>query len=258
MRALASLHRWWGVAFCLLFAMWFASGIVMHFVPFPARNEQGLPDGLKLSSARAEPIDYDQWTVAGSFDADRPLMRLAVRDAIGTEIYLSGRSGKVVLITTSQERALNYVGSIAHWFYYTELRHRARLWEHLLWWLSLVATLGVALGILVGIMRLAATRSHGRLRRAHHVSGLIVGPIVLAWIFSGFLSMNDGLFDGGAELFRALHKLELPLIASRPQLRSCLIVGLCLCGFAFSVTGVELARRRLKRSPTDAGCTGRQ
>ncbi len=38
-RALATLHRWWGVAFCLLFAMWFARGIVMHFVPFPARSE---------------------------------------------------------------------------------------------------------------------------------------------------------------------------------------------------------------------------
>src|ERR1700749_2503542 len=38
MRFLATLHRWWGIAFCLLFAMWFASGIVMHFVPFPARS----------------------------------------------------------------------------------------------------------------------------------------------------------------------------------------------------------------------------
>jgi len=33
------LHRWLGVAFCLLFAMWFATGIVMHFVPFPALKE---------------------------------------------------------------------------------------------------------------------------------------------------------------------------------------------------------------------------
>jgi hypothetical protein len=38
MRILAGLHRWWSIAFCLLFAMWFASGIVMHFVPFPART----------------------------------------------------------------------------------------------------------------------------------------------------------------------------------------------------------------------------
>jgi hypothetical protein len=37
MRVLTLLHRWWGVVFCLLFAMWFASGVVMHFVPFPER-----------------------------------------------------------------------------------------------------------------------------------------------------------------------------------------------------------------------------
>jgi hypothetical protein len=34
LRALTLFHRWLGVAFCLLFATWFASGIVMHFVPF--------------------------------------------------------------------------------------------------------------------------------------------------------------------------------------------------------------------------------
>jgi PepSY-associated TM region len=39
MKALVILHRWLGVGFCLLFAMWFATGIVMHFVPFPALTE---------------------------------------------------------------------------------------------------------------------------------------------------------------------------------------------------------------------------
>jgi len=39
MHALVMLHRWLGVATCLLFAMWFASGIVMHFVPYPALSE---------------------------------------------------------------------------------------------------------------------------------------------------------------------------------------------------------------------------
>jgi hypothetical protein len=48
MRALILLHRWLGVAFCLLFAMWFASGIVMHFVPFPALSEAGRFAGLAL------------------------------------------------------------------------------------------------------------------------------------------------------------------------------------------------------------------
>src|SRR5580700_7576363 len=45
-RALILLHRWLGVAFCLLFAMWFASGIVMHFVPFPALPEVDRIAGL--------------------------------------------------------------------------------------------------------------------------------------------------------------------------------------------------------------------
>ena len=39
MKALVLLHRWLGVGFCLLFSMWFASGIVMHFVPFPSLTE---------------------------------------------------------------------------------------------------------------------------------------------------------------------------------------------------------------------------
>src|ERR1700753_1881526 len=39
MKALVLLHRWLGVGFCLLFAMWFATGIVMHFVPFPSLTE---------------------------------------------------------------------------------------------------------------------------------------------------------------------------------------------------------------------------
>ncbi|WP_027521087.1 PepSY domain-containing protein [Bradyrhizobium sp. Ec3.3] len=44
--AMILLHRWLGIAFSLLFAMWFASGIVMHFVPFPALSEADRFEGL--------------------------------------------------------------------------------------------------------------------------------------------------------------------------------------------------------------------
>src|SRR4051812_30723210 len=44
--ALVLLHRWLGVALCLLFAMWFTTGIVMHFVPFPALTEAERIAGL--------------------------------------------------------------------------------------------------------------------------------------------------------------------------------------------------------------------
>jgi hypothetical protein len=52
MKALVILHRWLGVGFCLLFAMWFATGIVMHFVPFPALTESERIAGLM-------PVDPD-------------------------------------------------------------------------------------------------------------------------------------------------------------------------------------------------------
>ena len=53
MKALVLLHRWLGTGFCLLFAMWFASGIVMHFVPFPSLTEAERFAGLL-------PIDLSQ------------------------------------------------------------------------------------------------------------------------------------------------------------------------------------------------------
>jgi hypothetical protein len=76
---------------------------------------------------------------------------------------------------------------------------------------------------------------------------LIFAPFLLCWIFSGFLSMDDGwLFLGPDDLFRKLHSFAFPPLTTHPRLRSSLIVGLCLCGLAFSLTGVVLAWRRLR------------
>ena len=46
MSTLIIIHRWLGVCFCLFFAMWFATGIVMHFVPFPALGKSEQFSGL--------------------------------------------------------------------------------------------------------------------------------------------------------------------------------------------------------------------
>jgi hypothetical protein len=249
MRLLTTLHRWWGVAFCLLFVMWFASGIVVHFVPFPARSERAVT--AEIEAARgAELIDYDQWTLAGDFDHDRPLFRYDLNDDKGTEIHVSSRSGKIVLITTRRERLANYAGSIAHWLYLTELRHHRRAWSALMWWLSLLATIGAALGAIIGLLRLARGPVHQSLQRWHHISGLIIAPFLLTWIFSGFLSIDDGTLLGHSEaLFRVLHRLDFEPLASHPWLRTGAIVVLCLCGLAFSLTGVVLASRLARRAP---------
>jgi hypothetical protein len=71
MRTLAALHRWWGVAFCLLFAMWFASGIVMHFVPFPARSEAG--GSLAIGGSDKVRSEQDALQVAAPYARSRGL-----------------------------------------------------------------------------------------------------------------------------------------------------------------------------------------
>src|SRR5476649_1937182 len=50
MRALVVVHRWLGVAFCLLFAMWFVTGAIMHWVPFPELTEDERLAGLSTFS----------------------------------------------------------------------------------------------------------------------------------------------------------------------------------------------------------------
>jgi hypothetical protein len=246
MGLIATFHRWWGVAFCLLFAMWFASGLVMHVVPFPERREAALPAELEALRATARPVEYDQWTVAGDFDSDRPLNRIALDDDAGTEIYLSARSGHVVLITTRRVRVANYAGSIAHWIYLTPLRHHARLWRLVLWWLSLLGTIGASFGVIVGVAKLRlAIRdkapAYRGLQAVHHYLGLALAPLIIAWIFSGLLSLGE------AWPLRGLHRLDFPPLDSHPLLRTVVITALCLAGLAFSFTGVVLAWRRVRQ-----------
>ncbi|MBO9575697.1 MAG: PepSY domain-containing protein [Sphingobium sp.] len=74
-RWLYLIHRWIGIGSCILFAMWFASGLVMIYVPYPS-----LSQGEWL--ARAQPIDWARVTVAPPIDPARTprQLDLAMRD----------------------------------------------------------------------------------------------------------------------------------------------------------------------------------
>ncbi|MCK1650948.1 PepSY domain-containing protein [Bradyrhizobium sp. 149] len=90
MRAIVLLHRWLGVAFCLLFAMWFATGIVMHFVPFPSLTEAERFAGLMpLDGAETGIAVADAVAASGIADATR--VRLIQRSD-GPVYVVSGRS----------------------------------------------------------------------------------------------------------------------------------------------------------------------
>ena len=283
MAALTWVHRWLGVALCLMFATWFASGIVMHFVPFPSLTEaeriaglaainvtrvthgpadavaaSGIADvtrvrliqrsdgpvyvvggrsgvvalraadlsratvaspvlalaiaiahaqqrGLRVSAAGAVQVaDRDQWTVAGDLDRHRPLYRVALNDDAGTELYVSSATGEVIRDTTHYERWWNALGSIPHWLYVTALRGRPQLWTALLWTFSLAGTIAALAGSVLGIGRISRQGRVGSPYHGwhawHHLGGLICMTFVLTWMFSGFLSMDDGRLFPGAQL----------------------------------------------------------
>jgi hypothetical protein len=296
LRSLIVIHRWLGIGLAPLFAMWFASGIVMHFVPFPQLDESeritglaplrlgatirspadavmalGIADALRvrliqradgpvyivsgpsgstalkasdLSSASvpSSPLalvigadyahqrgtkmsdaanislkDYDQWTVSGRYQRHRPLYRVGFDDEAGTEIYISSKTGEVVLETTRWERGWNFVGSVPHWIYPPQLRSQPALWSTTVWWLSLAALVSVIAGAVIGIVRL---QLDGKRRVSpyrgmhwwHHVGGLVTLVFVTTWIFSGWLSM-----DGGLLFSRALaSSAETAAIAGHP------------------------------------------
>jgi hypothetical protein len=276
LRALILLHRWLGVAFCLLFAMWFASGIVMHFVPYPSFTAADRRAGLApidLARVKASPSealaashignsarvrltqrsdgpiylisssfvtialhaadlseatvkspelahaiasdyamrrqwdavevsvpalqDYDQWTLSPEPDRYRPLYRVALGDPSDTDLYVSKLTGEVAQATTRRQRTWNYAGSVAHWIYLAALRSHPAAWSRLVWWLSLFALIGAALGACLGILRIEVRGSrlvspYAGLHAWHHWLGLGCMLFVLTWIFSGWLSMDDG------------------------------------------------------------------
>jgi hypothetical protein len=141
---------------------------------------------------------YDQWTVPNGFDLHRPLYRVVLNDNPGTELYVSSTTGEIVLDTTRRERGWNYVGSVAHWIYPTALRSHPAAWSVLVWWLSLLALIGATAGAVVGTLRIGGERSrlvspYRGLQAWHHWLGLACMLFVLSWMFSGWLSMDDGL-----------------------------------------------------------------
>lgn len=74
-RWLFLVHRWVGIASCLLFAMWFLSGLVMIYVPYPS-----LSPAEKLAGAEA--IDWHAIDVAPPAGRMPAQLLLEMRDGI--------------------------------------------------------------------------------------------------------------------------------------------------------------------------------
>lgn len=273
--ALAFSHRWLGIAGCLLFIVWFVSGIAMMYVRMPAVTPAeryahlppldaalvhvpvaeaatlagvtsavpvqlvmladrpvyrfGGPSPVTVFADRAEKLDGvtaaqaqvfaasfapdharalehlgmitipDQWTLQSR--AHLPLHRISLRDEAATDLYVSSRTGEVVMETTRSERMWAYVGPVAHWLYLPILRRNGPLWTDVIIWSSIAGCILCITGLIAGLLRFAPFRRFSmRGERAmspyagwmkwHHYAGLIFGVITLTWTFSGLLSMG--------------------------------------------------------------------
>lgn len=147
--------------------------------------------------AAEDTVTRDQWTIYASFKPHRPLYRLTMADAAVTQLYVSSKSGEVVLATTRFERGWNWIGTVFHWFYFTPLRgDDTGTWRLLVTWLPGVAMATVLAGLVLGIQRLRLRRRYpqGRVtpyrgvKRWHHGLGLVFGGLALSWLTSGWLS----------------------------------------------------------------------
>jgi len=288
-RTLYLAHRWLGIATCLLVLMWFVSGLVMLYVPFPKLTaEERLThlapiaaEALRISPAAAlaacpgkfrnvrlamagtrpayhfmldsgacsvwadtgeplgpvspeaaqarardflgatnvgpaEVIERDQWTVYASYNAHRPLYRIAANDAADSLIYVSSRSGEVLVDTTRFERGWNWIGTVLHWIYFTPLRSGgdSDAWRWIVMGLSFPALLAASSGLWLGLTRLRIVKRYPRgqvtpyrgTKRWHHLLGLTAGLFAFTWLLSGWLSVHpfgllklNGLPPGAAQ-----------------------------------------------------------
>jgi len=103
-RCLAWFHRWAGIVLSVLFFAWFASGIILLYVPFPALSEQArLADSESIDVTR---VVVSPATALASLPQSEELALISVA---GRPVYLAfSASGAVVAVGADDGRRLGF------------------------------------------------------------------------------------------------------------------------------------------------------
>ena len=108
-RWLAWFHRWAGVALCLLFAMWFASGAVLHFVSFPALSAGDRHAGSPVIDVSRVKINPSEALARAPTAIDLRLVSISGRpiylaqEPTGIWVSIAGDSGEVLPPVTARQ-----------------------------------------------------------------------------------------------------------------------------------------------------------
>ena len=140
--------------------------------------------------------DIDQWTLQQG--RLLPLHKFRVLDDAGTELYVAEATGEIAMLTTRRNRALAWISTIPHWFYFTAMRDNQPLWLGFVVWTSAAACVLAVLGLILSVTQLRRSRPftlkkaipYSGPMRWHYVTGAVFGLFTLTWAFSGLVSME--------------------------------------------------------------------
>ncbi|GKS74832.1 PepSY domain-containing protein [Acidovorax sp. SUPP950] len=205
-----------------------ATGEVLRAVDAPrALASAAAWAGPRVAADYEGTLQEDAFTHSRGLDTHRPLHRVRLHDADGTVLYVSGTTGEVVRDAPRTERLWGYVGTWIHWLYPLRGNALQPYWSATVNTLAVAGTLAALAGTVVGLQR---WRFRGRYRsgartpyptpamRWHHALGLVFSAATIAWIFSGFMSMNPWkLFDSGAPPLNLAALQGGPLAVGPPQ-----------------------------------------
>lgn len=179
------------------------SGEVQIISPEAALRVAGQWGGEGTAPRLLETLERDLATRMMALDGYRPFHKVALRDASGTELDISARTGEVVVATTRLQRILAYCGDWLHFLRFLDNMGLGEQRRTVLTWTAFFSTVGVLAGLIVGWLRWRPgwlgghTYSNGRTQpyrepwaRWHFWLGLVGGVLTFTWILSGFLVNN--------------------------------------------------------------------
>lgn len=270
---LFKIHKYIGGFIAIFFLMWFVTGIILVYYPYPRISEQmvnermetihcsSLPDvsfiqervddkieslslrqfqgqtlfemkadgkkstwvadtsqvqqvkPLTFATVQAEAAKWsdapvmrvdtlherEQWVLYSKYDRMMPIYKFYFDDEQQTELFVSGKNGEPIQLTTLEQRFWAWVGAIPHKLYFPYIRKDVDRWKA---WIvasgsiCLVASLsGFILGLYLLINRY---RQKNRWeipykrgwKRWHYITGLIFGVFLVWWSISGIFSMS--------------------------------------------------------------------
>ena len=156
------------------------------------RDLESVAESFSTGIAKVDTLhDIDKW-----IPFNRHMRHLPIYRIIGTDdsyTYVSSQTGEVIEHNTRVGRAWAWVGALPHYVYITPIRRDVDLWKKVVIWMSGLSTLSVIFGIVIALRFLIKKRRLNLFRRRswqwHYSFGLFFGLFMLAFIFSGMMSL---------------------------------------------------------------------